>query len=241
MRCIYCKEEGHNISNCNKDIHLNELIFSETMPNFENFNLLQLKKIASVNNIKWNKAKPILINELKKIWQSKFNERHVLYDCIECCICLNYINENNNTVLKCGHKFHFDCILHVLNSKNACPICRKEIITQPTDDNYESIGSSDDLYNTIIFTENFFNNEHIESVPSSPTDQIIRYVSLYYKIKNNLLRCYSIILHKIFIIRKNNIFKLLIAIYGVYSIYLIISYLLLIDNYHVHISNTDYY
>ena len=192
-------------------------------------------------SIKWNKAKPILINELKKIWQSKFNERHVLYDCIECCICLNYINENNNTVLKCGHKFHFDCILHVLNSKNACPICRKEIITQPTDDNYESIGSSDDLYNTIIFTENFFNNEHIESVPSSPTDQIIRYVSLYYKIKNNLLRCYSIILHKIFIIRKNNIFKLLIAIYGVYSIYLIISYLLLIDNYHVHISNTDYY
>lgn len=236
MRCIYCKEEGHNISNCNKDIHLNDVIFSETMPTFENFNLLQLKKIASINNIKWNKAKPILINELKKIWQSKFNERHVLYDSIECCICLNYINENNNTVLKCGHKFHFDCILNVLNSKNACPICRKQIITQPTNEDYESI-ESDDLYNTIIFTENFFNNEHIEYAPSSSTDQIIRYVSLYYKIKNNLLRFYSIILNKIFILKKNNIIKLLIAIYGVYSIYAIINGLLLIDDYQIFHSN----
>lgn len=240
MICIYCKEEGHNISKCSKDLHLNNLIHNDIMPTFDNLNLLQLKKIASTNNIKWNKTKPVLISELKKLWESKFNERHILYDCIECCICMNNINENNNTVLKCGHKFHFDCILNVLNVRNACPICRRQITNQSLDEDYESMGSND-LYNTIIFTQNLFNNENTETRSFFPTDQIIRQVSLYIRIKDNLLQLYIITLNKVNTIRKNNIIKLLMAIYAIYSIYTIINGLLLIDDYLIHMPTTNYY
>jgi hypothetical protein len=41
----------------------------------------------------------------------------------DCCICFEKISsEKDRTYLKCGHLFHFSCILKVVNKK--CPICR---------------------------------------------------------------------------------------------------------------------
>ena len=47
----------------------------------------------------------------------------------QCAICLDTIKHNEAiTKLKCGHRFHSDCIQHSLRSGNAnCPMCRAVI------------------------------------------------------------------------------------------------------------------
>ena len=44
----------------------------------------------------------------------------------ECIICKDNMNNNNNPVklVKCGHIYHKECLLHWLKRKNECPICR---------------------------------------------------------------------------------------------------------------------
>ena len=45
-----------------------------------------------------------------------------------CCICLNDIVKNEETVLlPCGHMFHWNCCLTWLKKNNTCPMCRFEI------------------------------------------------------------------------------------------------------------------
>ena len=45
-----------------------------------------------------------------------------------CCICLNDIEKNEETVLlPCGHMFHWNCCLNWLKRNNTCPMCRFEI------------------------------------------------------------------------------------------------------------------
>ena len=45
-----------------------------------------------------------------------------------CCICLNDINKNEETVLlPCGHMFHWNCCLTWLKNNNTCPMCRFEL------------------------------------------------------------------------------------------------------------------
>ena len=42
-----------------------------------------------------------------------------------CCICLNDIEKNEETVLlPCGHMFHWNCCLSWLKGNNTCPMCR---------------------------------------------------------------------------------------------------------------------
>lgn len=47
-----------------------------------------------------------------------------------CCICMDTFDGTRNTTLKCGHKFHTDCIFGNISSassnKNRCPLCRDE-------------------------------------------------------------------------------------------------------------------
>jgi len=45
----------------------------------------------------------------------------------ECCICLDNINENNFTQLKCGHYYHKKCITQWEKIKKNCPYCREDI------------------------------------------------------------------------------------------------------------------
>ena len=45
-----------------------------------------------------------------------------------CCICLNDIEKNEETVLlPCGHMFHWNCCLTWLKNNNTCPMCRFEL------------------------------------------------------------------------------------------------------------------
>lgn len=52
----------------------------------------------------------------------------------DCAICIGKIKNVNSCILKCGHKFHLDCILELHNHRkefsNKCPLCRKEYIQQ---------------------------------------------------------------------------------------------------------------
>ena len=47
-----------------------------------------------------------------------------------CCICMDGFDGTRNTTLKCGHKFHTDCMFENIatagSNKNMCPLCRTE-------------------------------------------------------------------------------------------------------------------
>lgn len=47
----------------------------------------------------------------------------------KCCICMENFDGTRNTELKCGHRFHTDCILANIAtaSSNKCPLCRDEM------------------------------------------------------------------------------------------------------------------
>ena len=58
-----------------------------------------------------------------KIKEYKLNED--LEESDNCSICLeNYNKDNIINVLKCGHKYHKDCIDDWINDNNKCPLCR---------------------------------------------------------------------------------------------------------------------
>ena len=46
----------------------------------------------------------------------------------QCNVCLDSIDESNTVTLKCGHKYHYDCILNTYkmfsSKKRECPYCR---------------------------------------------------------------------------------------------------------------------
>lgn len=51
---------------------------------------------------------------------------------VDCCICLDYINQNNSGKLqKCGHIFHKDCIEQwfIVDPNLRCPMCRDTQVT----------------------------------------------------------------------------------------------------------------
>ena len=47
-----------------------------------------------------------------------------------CMICMNESDEFTYRFnkIKCGHKFHYDCLKEWKNHSTSCPICRKELI-----------------------------------------------------------------------------------------------------------------
>lgn len=46
----------------------------------------------------------------------------------ECPICMDSVENTNNCILTCGHRFHMECMLKALERKNSCPLCRSEVI-----------------------------------------------------------------------------------------------------------------
>jgi len=54
----------------------------------------------------------------------------VVVDQETCCICMDGFDGTRNTTLKCGHKFHTDCVFENIatagSNKNMCPLCRTE-------------------------------------------------------------------------------------------------------------------
>jgi len=61
--------------------------------------------------------------ESKKIYCSEHEfKNNMCKDIIECCICLESINKENEIPLECGHLFHKNCLLKT--DKNICPLCK---------------------------------------------------------------------------------------------------------------------
>ena len=66
-----------------------------------------------------------VINYLKKKNKKEYKLNEDLDKSDNCSICLeNYNKDNIINVLKCGHKYHKDCIDDWINDNNNCPLCR---------------------------------------------------------------------------------------------------------------------
>ena len=75
-----------------------------------------------------------------------------------CCICMDTFNGTRNTTLKCGHKFHTDCIFGNISSassnKNRCPLCRDEFCPEI------SVKEVDDLEEQLEAIENTLDDKN---------------------------------------------------------------------------------
>ena len=67
-----------------------------------------------------------------------------------CTVCINDMGDKNKCVLKCGHKFHFDCIMKLMNTdtpySNKCPLCRIEFNKKSDSENGEN-GTMQTIHN----------------------------------------------------------------------------------------------
>ena len=72
-----------------------------------------------------------VLNKLKKFPLSdKYckKDKNGKIELPSCCICLNNIEKNEETVLlPCGHMYHWNCCLTWLKNNNTCPMCRFEL------------------------------------------------------------------------------------------------------------------
>ena len=127
VKCIYCLKTGHRIQMCNEGLELNKLLEKLIEPDFSKLKRIQLQRLASMNSINIYTTKKELVNKLSTIWKEKERLRNLHFECEECIICLNTINNNNYSILPCGHKFHFNCILSCLQHNDTCPICRIKV------------------------------------------------------------------------------------------------------------------
>lgn len=215
MKCIYCNELGHKIYNCDKGMELNNLLDKLIQPDFSKLTLKKLQRIASMNSIKIFLKKEGLVSEMEKIWNEKNRLRNIHFNTDECSICLDNIYNNNLSILPCGHKYHFNCIVDALKTKSNCPLCRADIdININTYVNEEEfnffIEDNVNTLNTLILNNNISNN-----------NRIIEY-------SNNIGNLFNYILNVIKIINalKNNPFVQIVGLlnflYFVNNIYLFI-------------------
>ena len=56
---------------------------------------------------------------------------------MDCPICLNAIENTDCCTTECGHHFHSSCIFRNFTNSFSCPICRKELIDVPQEDEEE--------------------------------------------------------------------------------------------------------
>lgn len=53
----------------------------------------------------------------------------------KCVICLNELHNTNEILTTpCNHKFHSSCFLKWMYAHKDCPLCRKQLIKNPTQD-----------------------------------------------------------------------------------------------------------
>lgn len=84
----------------------------------------------------------LVLKNLKNliIFQKEFNSFNYYFnnlkkgdaDFINCVICLEFKDLNQDIrILKCDHKFHFECISSWLVKSETCPICRQALNQEP--------------------------------------------------------------------------------------------------------------
>jgi len=70
-----------------------------------------------MNNCKWNNCK-------NSVLMDGFCSRHLKQKCSICWENVPSTNSAKHKRLKCGHAFHFDCILKWFKTSDECPVCR---------------------------------------------------------------------------------------------------------------------
>jgi len=57
--------------------------------------------------------------------------RHLKQKCLICFESVPSTNSAKHKRLKCGHAFHFDCIIRWYVESDVCPVCRQEQVHDP--------------------------------------------------------------------------------------------------------------
>jgi hypothetical protein len=173
MKCSYCEQNGHMITECPYDKCIDKILESSEEPEFNSLTLKTLKRIASLRGIKVSLSKIQYVLMFKRIWltnkKEKEEERKKMKNTIEslnrinnsenteCPVCMESIGKINNCVSKCGHRFCLECILKSYKKKNSCPLCRQSLTSEENE--------NDDLPDLIPVDEDFipFNQSEILS------------------------------------------------------------------------------
>ena len=160
MKCSYCEQTTHIITDCPFDKCIDKILDSHEEPEFNNMTLKTLKRIASLRGIKVSLSKVQYVLMFKKIWltnkKEREKEKEKLKETIDslnrlgnnneqtdCPVCMEPIGKINSCVSKCGHKFCLECLLKSYRKKNNCPICRKSLTDEEYDDLPELIDTDD--------------------------------------------------------------------------------------------------
>ena len=67
----------------------------------------------------------------------------MIYECVECSICMETITKVNVTTTTCGHTFHSSCLFENLRHRAECPFCRVELVKSDDDSEDDSEDDSD--------------------------------------------------------------------------------------------------
>ena len=97
----------------------------KTIKNHRIYRLNQIERMERYQRNQINQLPnyTIIQKHIIKIKEYKLNEE--LEESEKCSICLeNYKKDNIINELKCGHKYHKDCIDDWINDNNNCPLCR---------------------------------------------------------------------------------------------------------------------
>ena len=79
---------------------------------------------------------------------------------MNCNICLELINKNNNSITPCGHTFCFNCIIKAMQYNSNCPCCRAplmevEAVEEDVEIQYKYGKVIDDCYYMPVNIETF--------------------------------------------------------------------------------------
>ena len=154
MYCSYCNGLGHKITECDKDLHLKDIIYADVEPDFRVMQHRVLKRIASLHDIKTSLPRIQIICKLRKIWRDYNSEEehieaehieaehfeaehieaeHIEEDDDECPICYNVLGDRGKTITDCGHEFCTQCFIRHSRSHNSCPMCRQDLLIHEQD------------------------------------------------------------------------------------------------------------
>ena len=78
--------------------------------------------IIKNNELYYCKKKFTTTNSTKMYCNEHEYKNNICKDIIECCICFEIINKENEIPLDCGHLFHKECLLKT--DKILCPLCK---------------------------------------------------------------------------------------------------------------------
>ena len=150
IKCTYCDSREHTIKECTIDNDIITLFDCENEPDFANMSMRMLKKLGALVGVPSSYPRLRLLLVCQRYWNGRKKQRQMAentscWDCKDdvsevekdggvcdynkCCpICMENTNTTTCTT-PCGHTFCTDCFTKSVLRKNACPMCRGEIIS----------------------------------------------------------------------------------------------------------------